>query len=356
MVVFEVQLLASWMSLRLRLRGPSGGAAINLPAGASVDDLTSLACKELGLTGSLEFLSGHPPKPIAFSPDGLPQLQSGDTLTVRAAPDDGKRQRTAEPAPAPAPAPASPPAATGAGAAAPDLDEDAMLAQAIALSQGIAPQQAAPVAAASAAEGDQLVRRVVPADNSCLFVAVAHALEGGDRSRAGALREVVAQRVLADQERFSEAVLGKSPHEYAEWIRNKDHWGGGIELAVLAEHYKTELAAFDCQSLRVDCFGQGCGYTQRVLLIYDGIHYDLLVRTPFADAPAEFDMSVFDAGDEGVMVEGRALAERAQKAGKFTDTANFTLRCLVCQRGLKGETDAVEHAKKTGHTNFAEFK
>ena len=51
-----------------------------------------------------------------------------------------------------------------------------------------------------------------------------------------------------------------------------------------------------------------------------------------------------------------AMVERAQKAGKFTDTANFTLKCLVCQRGLKGEAEAVEHAKSTGHTNFSEFK
>ena len=25
------------------------------------------------------------------------------------------------------------------------------------------------------------------------------------------------------------------------WIRDPEHWGGGIELAVLAEHYSTEL-------------------------------------------------------------------------------------------------------------------
>ena len=57
-----------------------------------------------------------------------------------------------------------------------------------------------------------------------------------------------------------------------------------------------------------------------------------------------------------VMAEAAALARRAQQAGKFTDTANFTLKCLVCQRGLKGEAEAVEHAKSTGHTNFSEFK
>ena len=41
---------------------------------------------------------------------------------------------------------------------------------------------------------------------------------------------------------------------------------------VLAEHYKTELAAVDCQTLRVDTFGQGLGFSQRAMLLYDGIH------------------------------------------------------------------------------------
>ena len=80
------------------------------------------------------------------------------------------------------------------------------------------------------------------------------------------------------------------------------------------------------------------------------------MRTPFADAPAEFDQAVFEVWDEAVMAEGRALAQRAQQAGKYTDTANFTIRCLVCQRGLTGEAEAVAHAKTTGHTNFCEFK
>ena len=56
------------------------------------------------------------------------------------------------------------------------------------------------------------------------------------------------------------------------------------------------------------------------------------------------------------MAEAAALARRAQQAGKFTDTARFTLRCLVCQRGLTGQAEAVAHAKASGHTNFSEFK
>lgn len=47
------------------------------------------------------------------------------------------------------------------------------------------------------------------------------------------------------------------------------------------------------------------------------------------------------------------LVAACHEARQFTDIANFTLRCGVCQIGLKGEKEAVEHAKTTGHQNFA---
>ena len=50
-----------------------------------------------------------------------------------------------------------------------------------------------------------------------------------------------------------------------------------------------------------------------------------------------------------------ALVRALQASKKFTDTANFTLRCGVCNRGLTGEKEAVEHAKSTGHQNFQEY-
>jgi hypothetical protein len=49
------------------------------------------------------------------------------------------------------------------------------------------------------------------------------------------------------------------------------------------------------------------------------------------------------------------VASEARRARQFVDTGNFSLRCLVCQAGLKGQTDAQQHAKSTGHTNFAEY-
>ena len=76
----------------------------------------------------------------------------------------------------------------------------------------------------------------------------------------------------------------------------------------------------------------------------------------FADAPAELDVSVFDVSDASALEQARAVAAEARAARQYTDTSSFTLRCLVCQKGLVGEKGAQEHAKATGHINFAEYR
>ena len=82
----------------------------------------------------------------------------------------------------------------------------------------------------------------------------------------------------------------------------------------------------------------------------------MVVRQLFDGAPPELDVSVFEASDDVAAREAEALVGELHRQRKFTDTASFTIRCLVCQRGLKGEKEALEHAKTTGHTNFAEYK
>jgi hypothetical protein len=60
------------------------------------------------------------------------------------------------------------------------------------------------------------------------------------------------------------------------------------------------------------------------------------------------------SADAGAAAGGaERLVAACHAARQFTDTANFTLRCGVCQIGIKGEKEAVEHAKATGHQNFA---
>lgn len=207
-------------------------------------------------------------------------------------------------------------------------------------------------------DGSAVARRVVDADNSCLFASVGYVMEG-TRSAASKLRAVVAKAVVSDRETYNEAFLGgKSPEEYAAWILDSQNWGGGIELSIFAKHYGVELAAHDIATGRVDLYGQNSGATRVAMLVYDGLHYDAmaLAKSPFA--PEEADVTTFRIADprtDDVRRAAKELVARARAARQFTDTAKFTLRCGVCGSGLKGEKEALEHARETGHQNFQEY-
>nr|XP_020633577.1 ubiquitin thioesterase OTU1 isoform X3 [Pogona vitticeps] len=199
-----------------------------------------------------------------------------------------------------------------------------------------------------------LARKVVPADNSCLFTSVYYVVEGGvyDPGCAPEMRNLIAQIVASDPESYSEAVLGKTNQEYCEWIRREDTWGGAIEVSILSKFYQCEICVVDTQTVRIDRFGEDAGYAKRVLLIYDGIHYDPLEhKIPNSDIPPQ---TVFSTSDDVVLAQALELADEARRKRQFTDVNRFTLRCVVCQKGLTGQTEAREHAKETGHTNFGE--
>ena len=65
-------------------------------------------------------------------------------------------------------------------------------------------------------------------------------------------------------------------HSSSHRAHTRTQCTGAVDIAILAQHYKTEIVVFDTQTLRIDRFGQDGNYRQRVLLIYDGIHYDAL--------------------------------------------------------------------------------
>ena len=63
-----------------------------------------------------------------------------------------------------------------------------------------------------------LLRKVVPANNSCLFTSVYYVIEDGklDLDCQKFMRELIAQTVKSD-ETFNEGVLGKPKNEYCNW-------------------------------------------------------------------------------------------------------------------------------------------
>ena len=41
-------------------------------------------------------------------------------------------------------------------------------------------------------------------------------------------------------------------------------------------HYAREIAAYDIQTKRCDVYGHERGYSERGMLLYDGLHYDAM--------------------------------------------------------------------------------
>ena len=91
---------------------------------------------------------------------------------------------------------------------------------------------------------------MVPADNSCLFTSINYCMSGEvvASENSAFMREVIASVVAADQDKYSEAILGRANKAYCTWIQGKDAWGGAIEVQILAEYFQVEIMVVDTKS------------------------------------------------------------------------------------------------------------
>ena len=64
-------------------------------------------------------------------------------------------------------------------------------------------------------------------------------------------------------------------------------------------------AFFAAQTVPLEVTTQG--YAKRALLIYDGIHYDILARQPFEGAPPALDITLFDVKDEEAVAQAHSV-------------------------------------------------
>jgi ubiquitin thioesterase OTU1 len=229
-------------------------------------------------------------------------------------------------------------------------------------------------------------RVVIPADNSCLFNAVAYLLEHNreDVDSSAVLREVqhklravVAKEVVKSPEVYSEPVLGVPPGAYATWIADPAHWGGEVEIAVLCGHYQVAIRVVDIGSGALIEYHPSRGGTEgasvptskarRIYLLYNGIHYDALACSS----------SVGASGDTGVLQRARprlvkvfeggtpypeeplfkSLAAELKQAGDYTNltSEDTCIQCMVCFKRCAGETGATRHAMATKHQNFRQI-
>ncbi|RDX96132.1 Ubiquitin thioesterase OTU1, partial [Mucuna pruriens] len=118
--------------------------------------------------------------------------------------------------------------------------------------------------------------------------------------------KVIAATVASDPEKYSEHFLGSQMQSIVTGFLTRR---SAIELSILADYYGREIAAYDIQTTRCDLYGQESNYSERVMLIYDGLHYDALVMSPSEGAPEEFDQTIFAVKQNRSIgpVEGLAL-------------------------------------------------
>ncbi|KAJ3341594.1 ubiquitin-specific protease otu1 [Gonapodya sp. JEL0774] len=336
--------------MRLRIRTERGLQTV----GASLSQTSSLAelKEEIAKASSISvdrlvLKAGFPPKPLKYlDSDSLATcgIRDGEQLLVEAS----------ERAPSPTPAPTSPPAET--------FNPASHSSQSNLPPSRPSASSSLPAPSPVSLPGDEngipvgegiLVVREQADDNSCLFRSVAYVTQN-DASGHAKLRKVVADAILRQPDTYSSAVLGRDPSDYCRWIQEPNSWGGAVELSILSEHFRVEIASVDVATGRADRFGEG-RWSQRVVVIYSGIHYDAIAISPFHSAPADFDQTRFGSDEIQVLDAAKRMAELWKKKKKYTDLATFTLRCGVCKKGLVGQKEAQAHALETGHAEFTEY-
>ena len=190
-------------------------------------------------------------------------------------------------------------------------------------------------------------KKDIPADNSCLFNAINFAINQNAESPE-IIREIITVEIMSNPDEYNSAILGKTPQEYCKWILNKETWGGGIELSILSKFFHVQIGVADIQFITIEYFGN---YDKCIYLLYNNIHYDVFYKEENGKITG-----LFDSNDARVKQEIMDICMELQKRDNYVDTKNFSLKCMQCGFLIKGQSEAIEHSKKTGHFNFSEIK
>lgn len=209
--------------LNLRVRSKKGLSKLSsLSTNSTIDELRKTIAEMTGIDISrLKIRCGYPPKPL----DSLPgsstlksnQINDGELLTCEEISSGGS--------------------ATNGSATTVTTTTSTVTSNSSTKTSG----------GAIGGSTGQLLRKVVPANNSCLFTSVFFVMEDGEFNLdcQKVMREYIAKTVKSDPVTFNEAILGRKNSEYCEWIRDSSSWGGSIEIMILSKHYKvTSLSLF----------------------------------------------------------------------------------------------------------------
>eukprot|EP00118_Oscarella_pearsei_P008326 m.42262 g.42262 ORF g.42262 m.42262 type:complete len:310 (+) comp33346_c0_seq3:77-1006(+) len=201
---------------------------------------------------------------------------------------------------------------------------------------------------AKALKGGVVKRKVISADNSCLFGSISFVLEDHSVSHAAELRHTAADIIASDPHTYNETFLGRPNKEYSDWIRKRNSWGGTPELVVFSNMYEAEINVVNVQNIRIDEFGEDKGYKKRVFITHDGVHFDALYVNRNGKV-----VTVFSTDENDIKEQVLSLAGDLNDARQYTNLEGGLL-CMVCNTLFKGQMQAYKHGQATGHANFKE--
>ncbi|KAI6707968.1 hypothetical protein JHW43_009503 [Diplocarpon mali] len=344
--------------MRTRIRAPEGTFTITLPDDATIADLIS-RIKEKTSIARFDIKYGYPPKPLLLdegemsSPLGTLGVKlDGEQLTLSRKDDLCTEQGDTKSADSSSSTQKTGGSPLGvAESTKPRFQNSRTAAAPVSLQRrvmgGEVPEQPFPQ------RGTTVVLRVMPDDNSCLFRAFGSACVPGDDLSMLELRAVVAATIQSDADTYSKVVLEQEPDEYCRWIQTPDAWGGAIEMGILANYFGIEICSIDVKSLRVDKFNEDA--PNRCILVYSGIHYDLIAESPTPTDP-ERDRRVWERTDEMILRKALELCEMLQARHYFTDTGGMAIKCKQCGSILYGQSQASGHAARFRHYDMEEVQ
>ena len=208
----------------------------------------------------------------------------------------------------------------------------------------------------------KMTRRVIDADNSCLYNCFGYLLLRS-LSMSTKLRGICSEMVADNAEKYNAALLGREIDDYKMWVTKQDTWGGEVEISILSSYFQMGVGIVDIRTNQIYVYSSddesGENFKERVYLLYDGIHYDALVRAVEGGENInriDTDITIVSSLDDVAFNECKKIAADLKEKQQYVDTSSFQLKCLVCGVGLVGQMDASEHAKSTGHQNFGQME
>jgi len=356
--------------MKIRYKAPNGPGTLDLPNGddATVEDLLDAIRAATGRDESSDVTIkyGWPPKALTLEQGDETCKSLGlqrESLTV-VFPDSNGGAATAKGGDVPGKASGS--AGSWAG---PDLGAAPGRESGDAIGNGgmktVADQG---VSVKIPENNSELVLRVMPDDNSCLFTAVGGCLRGLPIPNSSPstsytpelLRRIVVEHIRSNPAKYTAVVLdAASPAAYCDRMLRPNVWGGAIELGIISEIFELEICSVDVKTNNVYRYGEGAGYKQMCILVYSNIHYDRIAES-LVPGSADVDFEVvrwdIDGRSEALLDKARELCRVLREEHHyFTDTSEFVVSCNTCGWIGQGEKQVVNHSRLTGHTDISEI-